>query len=214
VPSSRHHQITKIVEVIVALRPNSVLDIGVGFGKYGVLAREYLEMWDNESYEKSAWRYRIDGIEAFEPYLTPLHNYVYDHIYIGDACDIVPRLDHKYDLVLLIDVLEHMEKEVGTALLNQLRQKADGILICVPNEFTVQNDLFGNPYEIHRTFWSKRELRAFTPNAIISDPYKNICLIGSDAVERWDGYRQVEVRRRIKRFFPTLAKLYRNLRTL
>ena len=26
--------------------PSSVLDIGTGFGKYGLLCREYLELWD------------------------------------------------------------------------------------------------------------------------------------------------------------------------
>jgi hypothetical protein len=37
---------------IIALKPKSILDIGTEFGKYGVLCREYLELWDGrQKYE-------------------------------------------------------------------------------------------------------------------------------------------------------------------
>ena len=34
------------MDINIALKPFSILDIGSGFGKYGVLCREYLELWD------------------------------------------------------------------------------------------------------------------------------------------------------------------------
>ncbi len=42
-PTSHLYQISDILEIISLIRPRSVLDVGVGFGKYGLLAREYLE---------------------------------------------------------------------------------------------------------------------------------------------------------------------------
>jgi hypothetical protein len=43
------------------------MEIGVGFGKYGLLLREYLEIWgEGEVYED--WLRKIDGIEIFEAY--------------------------------------------------------------------------------------------------------------------------------------------------
>ena len=45
-PSSQYYHISKIMEMIISLNPKSVLDIGSGFGKFGVLCREYLELWD------------------------------------------------------------------------------------------------------------------------------------------------------------------------
>ncbi len=81
-PSSQHYHISKIMDLIIALKPKSVLDIGAGYGKYGVLCREYLELWDGRQNYHERLR-RIDSVEIFEKYVTPLHKYVYDHIYIG-----------------------------------------------------------------------------------------------------------------------------------
>ena len=38
-PTSEYVQIPKVVEVIARLAPRTVLDVGAGYGKYGVLAR-------------------------------------------------------------------------------------------------------------------------------------------------------------------------------
>jgi len=41
-PTSHPFQLDDIVQFIIETAPQSILDIGVGFGKYGVFAREYL----------------------------------------------------------------------------------------------------------------------------------------------------------------------------
>ncbi len=64
-PTSNPYQINEILEAINITRPRSILDIRVGFGKYGVLAREYLELYDGRE-KYGDWKRRIDGIEAFE----------------------------------------------------------------------------------------------------------------------------------------------------
>jgi len=40
-PSSHLLQLNEIMQLIFLTKPQSLLDIGVGFGKYGVLAQEY-----------------------------------------------------------------------------------------------------------------------------------------------------------------------------
>ena len=40
-PTSNHGAISLVLEVLVRLRPQSILDVGTGRGKYGVLCREY-----------------------------------------------------------------------------------------------------------------------------------------------------------------------------
>jgi hypothetical protein len=47
-PTSHPSQLNEILEVVLKTRPRSVIDVGVGFGKYGVLCREYLEFWDGD----------------------------------------------------------------------------------------------------------------------------------------------------------------------
>ena len=44
-PTSDMHNIVPILTIMQHLQPRSVLDIGCGFGKYGVLLREYLDIW-------------------------------------------------------------------------------------------------------------------------------------------------------------------------
>ena len=109
------------MDLIISVKPFSVLDVGSGFGKYGVLCREYLELWDGR--EEYKFLRRIDGVEVFENYITPLHKYIYNNIYTENIINLVNNLDYSYDLVLLIDVLEHFSKEEGLLLLNKLFKK-------------------------------------------------------------------------------------------
>jgi hypothetical protein len=90
-PSSHRYQINEICELIATSDPKSVLDIGVGFGKYGFLSREYLELWDGrERYHE--WRRQIDGIEAFKEYLTPIHKLIYNEVFVGNVLEVLPIL--------------------------------------------------------------------------------------------------------------------------
>jgi hypothetical protein len=34
------------MDLIISVKPFSFLDVGSDFGKYGILCREYLELWD------------------------------------------------------------------------------------------------------------------------------------------------------------------------
>jgi hypothetical protein len=44
-PTSDVCNVPSILTVVGNLQPQSILDIGCGFGKYGMLMREYLELW-------------------------------------------------------------------------------------------------------------------------------------------------------------------------
>ena len=176
-PSSNHNQISKIMDLVTALNPQSVLDIGVGFGKYGVLCREYLELWDGREDYKKFLR-KIDGIEAFTEYLTPLHEFIYNKIYIGNALDVLGQLDGGYDLVLLIDVLEHFDKKDGEILIKKILSRSKGMIISIPKDIGVQEDVFCNPYEQHKASWTKKELSRFGEIYSIYDTLSHIVYIG------------------------------------
>jgi SAM-dependent methyltransferase len=162
-PSSSSQQISPILDIIRAVQPHSVLDIGVGFGKFGFLCREYLELWDGRD-QYHDWQRQIDGIEAFESYITPLHKQIYDDIHIGNALDILPRLTTYYDLILLIDVLEHFSSDEGMRLLAECSRRARGLIVSTPLVVSAQESAFGNPFETHRSQW--------TPGAFSSWPEK------------------------------------------
>lgn len=179
-PTSHLYQLTQIVELIALAEPQSVLDIGVGFGKYGVLSREYLEFWDGRE-EYHQWSRRVDGIEVFPEYLTPLHDYVYDHVYTGNAFDVLPHLDVRYDLILLIDVLEHVDYEEGVELLTLCLRHGRNVIISTPRDIGEQGDAFENPHETHRFQWRRKHLRFLEDRFFVPNLQSLICFAGEDA---------------------------------
>lgn len=179
-PSSHYFQLNEIVDLISLTDPGKLLDVGVGFGKYGFLAREYLELW-SEGREYLKWQRQIDGIEAFEPYVTSVHKFIYNNIFIGNALDILPGLKDKYDLILIIDVFEHFNYKDGLKLLGECRKKGRNILISVPINMSAQEAVYGNEYETHKYGWKKADFNAITDKFFLSNSKSTICFIGEDS---------------------------------
>jgi len=171
-PSSNYRTIETIITAVSSISPKKTLDIGIGFGKYGFLLREYLELWDGR-YIYNDWIRQIDGIEVFKDYVTPLQEMIYNWIYIGNALDIVPTLNTTYDLILLIDVIEHFTKNDGFLLLDKCRKKCKNIIISTPKNASRQKDAFNNPYETHLSQWGECDFSTigtkfyFHPSSII-----------------------------------------------
>jgi rRNA maturation protein Nop10 len=197
-PSSHPYQLNEILELIIETNPGKLLDIGIGFGKYGFLSREYLELWDPGGVYGTNKR-QIDGVEAFEPYLTPLHRLIYDHIFTGDAREILPALTGRYDLILMIDVFEHFTYEDGMILLEECRRCGRNILISVPRVMSVQDDVYGNPYETHRYNWKRKDFSGITDKFFLHNVKSTICYIGQDSHRISRILKKRKFRRRIVR---------------
>lgn len=155
-PSSFPDALGVVLPFVQALGPGSVLDVGIGFGKYGVLFREYLDVAarpPGEPWDPGDRRVRIDGIEAWPPYVTALQRAVYDSVYTGEAASLLPTLP-RYDLVFASDVLEHFERRAGEAFLRLALDRARlGVLVVTPAFAIAQDAVFGNPWEAHRSVW-------------------------------------------------------------
>ncbi len=192
-PTSHHKQISKILDLVILNNPKSVLDIGTGFGKYGMLIREYLELWDGRENYKD-FRRVIDGIEAYPDYITPVHKFIYDNLYIGNASSVINNLSTEYDLVLLIDVLEHFEQLEGEIIINKILKRNKVLLISVPKLVEDQDDSFGNPFEIHKSQWSKKNFREYGATYFKKDDYSIIVCIGDLS----NIYKGINLRRKDK----------------
>ena len=176
-PSSTHVHISKMVDWIVRLQPKSVLDIGVGFGKWGFLAREYTDI-NAHHYKREDWRVRIEGVEAFPEYSTPTYHYIYDKVHYGDLRIVLPELP-EFDLVIVGDVIEHFDKEVGLELLQQLRRKSRHILLSSPTVFFTQ-ELFDNEFERHRSLWTVDDFAGFRFDYDEFDQWVFVALLEGD----------------------------------
>jgi len=179
VPFSQTSQISAIVGCAEQLQPASVLDVGTGMGQYGFLLRsnlEHIHLFEVNGASarqrpREDWRVRIDGIEGYAGYLTPVHAWAYNEVRVGDALALLPLVaDASYELVLAIDILEHFEKADGLAFLRHCRRIARRLaLVSTPKDF-IEQHVEANPLEDHRSVWSQAELAAegFTevlPNA-------------------------------------------------
>ena len=153
-PSSRPSALALICNRIIEKNPISVLDIGIGFGKFGFLTREYTDVRLGRYFN---WETRIDGIEIFEKYITRLQREIYDNIYIGNAIDILPTLG-QYDIIICSDVLEHLSERDGVSLLNSVKEKSKFAMIVTPVRVLQQEALYDNEHERHLTAWSKEIL--------------------------------------------------------
>lgn len=151
-PTSWYQVIPIVLDQIQSLQPRSVLDVGIGFGKYGMLIREALEV-PLGRYYKHQWQIKVDGVEVFSGYKNPIHEHCYDRVYYGDILSLVGELP-SYDVVLLIDVLEHFDKEAGTSLLHKLVNHTNKcLLVSTPLYPASQGAFLGNAHEAHQSRW-------------------------------------------------------------
>lgn len=120
--------------------PKKILDVGCGYGKYSVLLREYL---DPDPV--------VDGVEAWEPYVKK-HGLkkLYHKLYVSDVLDLTQEELDEYDLVMMGDVIEHIEKEPAIELLSRIK---GWVIIATPfDHFHTDEGL--PPTEAHVSHWT------------------------------------------------------------
>jgi SAM-dependent methyltransferase len=118
------------LQAIVERRPSSVLDAGIGFGLWGALLRQYLDVWSGRV-QRSQWTARIDGIEIDERRVQPHARHLYTEVLVGDIRELVPRraTEHDYDVILFGDVIEHLPKDDGRVLLDAAARLAGRLVV-------------------------------------------------------------------------------------
>ncbi len=146
------------------LNPKSILDVGVGFGKWGVVAREYLEAWQGR-FRREDRQVRIEGIEIFEDYRNPVWDAVYDRVHIGDALALVETLGH-FDVAIICDVIEHIDKPTGLKLLRGLLNTCDTVILTTPLSFWPQQEEHGNVHEKHVSLWQPEDFEEFSGRTV------------------------------------------------
>lgn len=164
-PTSTYSHISAIVAFIESVRPDSILDIGLGNGKMGFIARDLLDVMLGERHRRETWRVQIDGIEVFADYIQAHQKAIYDDIHIGDAFELIDELG-TYDLVILGDVLEHFDKDRAREFLGKCFAHSNkNVLLNIPlGEKWTQDAVYGNPHEQHLSFWERHELEPLATN--------------------------------------------------
>lgn len=112
-----------------------ILDVGFGSGVYGKLLRAFY-------YEN------IDGIDVYSQNIEEMGlDIIYDNIFIKNILEF--DFDY-YDLIIMGDVLEHINLDLAKKLLTGFIEdkKCGTLLVSIPYEYE-QDELYGNHFERH-----------------------------------------------------------------
>lgn len=164
--TSNWQNISYNIDLVKRINPNSILDIGIGFGRWGILFREFLEVWGDNNYS-GKWNRTIDGIEIFPDYIKDYHKYFYDNIYTENALDFLQKTTNKYDLINCGDVIEHFDKNEALKLIELCLIKSKFVLINIPiGDNWKQGSVNNNDYEMHRSIWYNSDFTKYKFNII------------------------------------------------
>lgn len=161
-PISNWNQIPAIMNEVYRLQPKTVLDLGIGFGKYGPLLREVLDGMHG-CCRPAQWGKMLVGYEAHEDYENPCWN-CYNVVWPRNfaAHEIIMG----FDVALMVDSLEHLEPERGAAFLEELIQRNKHVIISVPVVHMPQEAVYGNEFERHRTHYSLNSFDQYNPEIL------------------------------------------------
>ncbi|HMS64851.1 MAG TPA: class I SAM-dependent methyltransferase [Ignavibacteria bacterium] len=159
--TSNWQNISYNIDIIKRLDPKSILDVGVGFGRWGILFREFLEVWGDNNIT-GEWKRVIDGVEIFPDYIKSYHKFFYDNIYIEDAYKFVKETRNRYELINCGDIIEHFEKKTALEFLDLCLKKSNYVLINIPiGPNWQQEGVNNNEYERHRSIWTVSEFKKY-----------------------------------------------------
>lgn len=158
-PVSHVTNIQPIITEIVAKNPLKIIELGIGMGFYGALMRNYLDGVSGRV-RPDEWVRTIIGVEAYSPYNNPLWK-MYDEVVSADFREYYQKIEG-WDLVLVVDSLEHCEKLIALEMLDSLVKKNRRVIVSVPLGNCPQDECFGNMYEKHRSTWGSQNLKVPT----------------------------------------------------
>lgn len=140
------------------------------------LLREYLGR--NKGLKKE--EFVIDGIEGYEDYITGVHRQIYNEIHIFDLRKKIDLSGRQYDLCMLIDIIEHFDRQTGLAIINYLSSISKYILITTPWNIGDLSKKHDNPLQDHVYQWTKKDFHKCENPSFIYNTNSLIVLAGQD----------------------------------
>jgi hypothetical protein len=138
-------------------RPLRMLEIGPGWGIYGMLVRNFYDAWFGR-FEPESFEIVIDAIDASDIEISSITRQVYNNVWIQNAANALPQMEtDSYDVVFGVEVIEHLEKADGHQLIQECcRIARKGVVLTTPHPdaWQSQPNWHGNPFAEHLSKWS------------------------------------------------------------
>lgn len=94
---------------------------------------------------------RVDAVEAETRYITDRLKAIYDVVLPVNVEDVPTRVLGAYDLILMLDVIEHIQKNDAIRLLSRIKAR---VLVSTPEHFFQNPEAVEYPTETHVSHWS------------------------------------------------------------
>jgi hypothetical protein len=118
------------------------------------------------------WQVDIRGVEGFPAYNNPCWN-AYNSLLSADFRGIYQTVKD-FDLVMMIDSLEHVDKAEAMVILYHLATHNKQVIVSVPLGVCPQGSCFSNDLETHRaTFGGTQDFSAFNYRVL----HQQVCLV-------------------------------------
>lgn len=110
---------------------------------------------------------KVTAVDIAEPYIEALKkNHPGVEAVCSDALDYIKSVpDDSYDVISIIDGIEHMDKETGLELIKHMKRVAKRILLFTPDGYLKNEphnawDIEGaDEHQTHKSGWSRLELK-------------------------------------------------------
>lgn len=128
-------------------KPSTILDLGCGDGSLMELLSKG-RIW------------QITGVDIYQRYIESARKRkIYHKLIRGDLLKMISKnnLKSKYDVVFFSQVIEHVTRNQGEKILDEIEKIAKKrIVVGTPRGFMEQPHEFldDNPYQIHKSGWS------------------------------------------------------------
>ena len=132
---------------LIPINTNLLVDVGCGRGIIGALMRIYRKP------------NRLVAIDGFEPSLAfcKKHDF-YDEYFKVDLSRLpLPFSDGEFEIATCIEVIEHLPKQAGFKLMDELERVARKVIVTTPKAFFNQDCYDGNPHQAHLSNWTIKE---------------------------------------------------------
>ena len=126
---------------------SSVLDVGCGSDSPLVRIKKF---------------FTSHGIDAHRPsILKSKDKKIHDNYTVGNINNLRSHFKRKsFDAIIALDVIEHFPKEDSYKLIEEMEKIAKKkVILLTPNGFYPQDGYDSNPYQIHKSGWSSRDLK-------------------------------------------------------
>jgi hypothetical protein len=145
-----------IVQLLIDQDPESIIDVGPGWGTYGLACREHLQSLQSlHALERSEGR-------------RPTQAAIYDWVYVGDTRDSTynAKFWARWQLALFIDVIDYLTLDEGQRLFSKILNANTTILVATPT-----------PAPGHTSPWSRDAFASYDIAADVSTSDVTICLL-------------------------------------